>query len=208
MKLDRPRYKREKRGFKNYGAKLNIDRVVFFAGRSEFLRALMPSLGKNVYVAAGAVVVGEVSVGDYSSIWFNAVLRGDINRIEIGQYSNVQDNAVVHVAENLPCEIGSYVTIGHAAIVHACTIQAKCLIGMGAIVLDGAVIGEECLVGAGTLITQGTEIPPGSLVLGAPGRVVRALSAVERQKLRISAENYVRNAARFLELSDTGPTRF
>lgn len=172
------------------------------------LRPVTPSLGQNVYVAAGAIVFGEVSVGDYSSIWFNAVLRGDINRIVVGHHSNIQDNAVLHVAENLTCDIGSYVTIGHSAIVHACRIHAECLIGMGAIILDGVVIGEQSLVGAGTLITQGTQIPPGSLVLGSPGRVTRALTSAERQKLRDSADNYVRNAARFLQLRDSGLTGF
>src|SRR5437762_4350111 len=101
-----------------------------------------PELGRGAYIAQGAIVVGDVTLGDYSSVWYNAVLRGDINRIVVGDHSNVQDNAVLHLADDLPCIVGSYVTIGHSAIVHACTVGDECLIGMGATILDAAVIGE------------------------------------------------------------------
>src|SRR6266496_1474923 len=126
-----------------------------------------PTIGKNVYIAKGAVVFGDVTLGDHSSIWYNAVLRGDINRITIGHHTNIQDNAVLHLADDFPCLVGNYVTVGHSAIVHACTIADEVLVGMGATILDGAVIGERSLVGAGALITQRTQIPAGSLVLGS-----------------------------------------
>ena len=154
-----------------------------------------PQLGKDVYIAQGAVVLGDVTLGDYSSVWYNAVLRGDINQIVVGHHTNIQDNAVLHLADEYPCRVGNYVTVGHSAIVHACTVGDESLIGMGAVILDGAVIGKQCLIGAKALIVQGAEIPPGSLVLGLPGKVVRPLRAEERRALKISAEKYVENAA-------------
>lgn len=158
-----------------------------------------PTLGQGVYIARGAAVLGDVTLGEHSSVWYNAVLRGDINRIVVGHHSNVQDNAVLHLAEELPCLIGHYVTVGHATIVHACTVGDECLIGMGATILDGAVIGEQSIVGAHSLVTQGTQIPAGSLVLGSPGKVVRVLSEPERATLKQWAEKYVRNAAYCLQ---------
>jgi carbonic anhydrase/acetyltransferase-like protein (isoleucine patch superfamily) len=154
-----------------------------------------PALGKNVYIARTAVVIGDVTLGDDASIWYNAVARGDINRIVIGPGSNIQDNAVLHVAEDLPCLIASYVTVGHSAIVHACNIGDECLIGMGAVVLDGVELGAQCLVGAKALITQHTKVPEGSLVFGAPAKVVRALTVEERADLKHWAVKYVENAA-------------
>jgi len=154
-----------------------------------------PRLGEGVYIARGAVVLGDVTMGDYSSVWYNAVVRGDINRIEIGHHSNIQDNAVVHLADDFPCLIGNWVTVGHSAVVHACQVGDESLIGIGAAVLDGAVIGRQCVIGAKALITPGTEIPDGSMVFGAPGRVVRTLSSQERSGLKIWAEKYVQNAA-------------
>src|SRR5256885_9396512 len=135
-----------------------------------FLRK-RPRLGQGVYIARGAVVLGDVTLGDHSSVWNNAVVRGDINRIEIGDHSNIQDNAVIHLADDFPCAIGNWVTVGHSAVVHACTVGDESLIGIGAVVLDGAVIGRQCLVGAKALITPGTEIPDGSMVFGAPGKI-------------------------------------
>ena len=158
-----------------------------------------PRLGQGVYIARGAVVVGDVTLGDYSSVWYNSVLRGDINRIVVGHHTNIQDNAVLHLADEFGCLVGNYVTVGHSAIVHACTVGDECLIGMGATILDGAVIGAQSIVGANALVTQGTQIPPGSLVLGAPARIARALSADEREKIKDWAEKYVRNAAYCLE---------
>ncbi|MCX6912236.1 MAG: gamma carbonic anhydrase family protein [Verrucomicrobia bacterium] len=158
-----------------------------------------PAFGKGVYVAQGAVVLGDVTLGDHSSVWCNAVLRGDINRIVVGHHTNIQDNAVLHLADDFPCILGNYVTVGHAAVVHACTVGDEVLVGMGSIILDGAVIGEQSLIGAGTLITPGTRIPAGSLVLGSPGKVARELSPQERAKLKTQAEKYVRVAAYYLE---------
>jgi carbonic anhydrase/acetyltransferase-like protein (isoleucine patch superfamily) len=154
-----------------------------------------PTLGSGVYIARGACVLGDVTLGENSSVWYNAVLRGDINRIVIGKNTNIQDNCVVHLADDFPCIVGDYVTVGHSAILHACTVGSESLIGMGAIVLDGAVIGDQCLVGAGALVTPGAEIPAGSMVLGSPAKVVRTLLPVERARLRHWAEKYVKNAA-------------
>ncbi len=159
-----------------------------------FLRK-KPTIGQNVYIASSGIVVGDVTLGDHSSVWYNAVLRGDINRIVVGHHSNIQDNAVVHLADDYACIVGNFVTVGHSAIIHACTIGDECLIGMGAIVLDGAEIGEQCLVGAKALVTQGTKIPPGSLVLGAPAKIVKQLTADERKQLKFWATKYVDNAA-------------
>ncbi len=160
----------------------------------EYLRK-KPTVGKSVYIAKGAVVLGDVTLGDGASVWYNAVLRGDINRIVVGAGSNIQDNSVLHLADDFPCILGDYVTVGHSAIVHACTIGDECLIGMGAVILDGAEIGAQCLIGAKALVTQHTKIPPGSLVLGAPAKVVRSLTAEERAGLKHWADKYVANAA-------------
>lgn len=159
-----------------------------------FLRA-KPRLGAGVYIAKSAAVLGDVRMGDYSSIWYNATVRGDINYIEIGHHTNIQDNAVLHLADEFPCILGNHVTVGHSAVVHACTIGNEVLIGMGAIVLDGAVVGDQCLIGAKALVTGGTRIPAGSLVLGAPAKVVRALTPEERGDLKHWADKYVANAA-------------
>jgi carbonic anhydrase/acetyltransferase-like protein (isoleucine patch superfamily) len=154
-----------------------------------------PKLGKGVYIARGAAVLGDVTLGDYSSVWYNAVLRGDINRIVVGHHSNVQDNAVLHLADDFPCIVGNYVTIGHSAVVHACRVGDEVLVGMGAIILDGAVIGKQSIIGAKALVTQGVKIPPGSLVLGAPAKVVRMLTREERAGVKYWAQKYVENSA-------------
>lgn len=159
-----------------------------------FLRRC-PRVGAGVYIARGAVVLGDVTIGDYSSVWYNAVVRGDINRIEIGHHSNIQDNAVLHLADEFPCIIGNWVTVGHSAIVHACKVGDECLIGMGATILDGAEIGEQSIIGANALVTQFTQIPPGSLVVGSPAVVKRALSPEERAGLKMWAQKYVENSA-------------
>src|SRR5436190_15040092 len=159
-----------------------------------FLRR-KPVLGQGVYLAHGAVVVGDVAIGAHSSVWYNAVLRADINRIVVGHHTNIQDNAVLHVADEFPCLLGNYVTVGHSAIVHACRIGDEVLVGMGAVVLDGAVVGRQSLIGAKALVTQGMKIPPGSLVLGAPAKVVRPLTAKERGNLKYWALKYVANGA-------------
>jgi carbonic anhydrase/acetyltransferase-like protein (isoleucine patch superfamily) len=160
----------------------------------KFLRKT-PKLGKGVYIASTATVIGDVTLGAHSSVWYGAVLRGDINRIIVGHHSNIQDNAVLHLADELGCILGNWVTVGHSAVVHACTVRDEVLVGMGAVILDGAVIGKQSIIGAKALVTQGTKIPPGSLVLGAPAKVVRKLSAEERAGLKWWAEKYVDNGA-------------
>ncbi len=160
----------------------------------KFLRR-RPKLGKHVFIAKTAVVIGDVTLGAHSSVWYGAVLRGDINRIVVGHHSNVQDNAVLHLADNLACVLGTWVTVGHGAVVHACKVGDEVLVGMGAVILDGAVIGKQTIIGARALVTQGTKIPPGSLVLGAPAKVVRKLSPEERAGLKWWAQKYVDNGA-------------
>jgi carbonic anhydrase/acetyltransferase-like protein (isoleucine patch superfamily) len=135
--------------------------------------------------------VGDVTLGDHASIWYNAVLRADINRIVVGHHTNVQDNSVLHLSDELPCQLGNYVTVGHNAILHGCTIEDEALIGMGATVLDGARVGTQSLVGAGALVPQGAKVPAGSLVLGSPARVVRVLTPDERAAFKQIAEKYV-----------------
>lgn len=158
-----------------------------------------PRLGDGVFVAPSAALIGDVTLGDRSSVWYQATLRGDINRIVVGERSNVQDNAVLHLADEFPCLIGQLVTIGHSAIVHACEVEDECLIGMGSIILDGAKIGARSIVGAGSLVTGGTEIPPGSLVLGKPGKVVKRLSLGEQADLKKWALKYVKLARQHRE---------
>jgi carbonic anhydrase/acetyltransferase-like protein (isoleucine patch superfamily) len=147
----------------------------------------------TAYIDESAQVIGDVEIGPESSVWMNAVVRGDVNRIRIGRRTNVQDGTIVHVMHRThPTDIGNDVTIGHAAIVHGCTIADRVLIGMGAIVLNGARVGEDSIVAAGTLVTEGTVIPPRSMVMGSPGRVRRSLTEDEVTFLMQSADNYVR----------------
>lgn len=155
-----------------------------------FLDAI-PLFDDTNFIAPSAEVIGDVTLGENASIWFNATVRGDVNWIRIGPASNVQDNAVVHVTNRVaPTDIGAGVTIGHSAIVHGCTIEDNVLVGMGAIILDHAVIGRDSIVGARALVTARTQIPPRSLVLGAPAKVVRSLTDEEVASIRTYAENY------------------
>ncbi len=154
-----------------------------------------PALRQGVYLASTAVVLGDVTIGDFSSVWYGAVVRGDINYIRIGHHSNIQDNAVLHLADNYPCLVGNWVTIGHNAIVHACTVGDECLVGMGCTILDGAVIGEQSIIGANSLVPQKMIVPPGSLVVGSPAKVKRALTPEERAGLKWWAQKYVDNGA-------------
>jgi carbonic anhydrase/acetyltransferase-like protein (isoleucine patch superfamily) len=162
-----------------------------FPSRIDRYLGAQPRIAPTAYVAAGAVVIGDVTLGEESSVWFSTVLRADIHRIVIGPRSNVQDGAVVHLADEYGAFVGELVTIGHKAVLHACTIDNEVLIGMGAIVLDGAEIGPRCIVGAGALVTGKTKIPSGSLVLGSPAKVVRTLSADEQKGIRVWADRYV-----------------
>ena len=150
----------------------------------------MGNIAEWVYIAEGAKIIGDVTIGEDSSIWYNAVIRGDSNSIVIGENTNVQDNAVLHTSNSHALTIGDNVTIGHGAIVHGCTIGNNVLIGMGAIVLDGAVIEDNCIIGAGALVTQNKVMPEGSLVLGNPGKVVREISEDEKQAIIENADEY------------------
>lgn len=160
-----------------------------------------PTLADDVFIAGSADVIGRVTLKEKASIWYNATLRGDINDIIVGSHSNVQDNAVLHLSDDLPCIIGDYVTVGHSAIVHAATVKDGVLVGMGSIILDGSVIGENSIVGAGALVTGNTIVPPNSLVLGSPARVVRSLSPEEASTGRDLAEKYVLQSRKFLARS-------
>jgi carbonic anhydrase/acetyltransferase-like protein (isoleucine patch superfamily) len=150
------------------------------------------------YVAPGAQLVGDIRLGDGASVWFNAVLRADDDRIEIGDGSNIQDGAVVHCDQGQPTLVGRNVTVGHCVLLHGCTVGDDCLIGNGAMLLDGVRIGAGSLVGAGALLTPGKDIPPGSVVLGAPGRVVRAAGPRERAMIERGASSYRERIRRYL----------
>ena len=150
-----------------------------------------PKIDPSVYIAEGATVIGAVDLKRDVSIWHSAVLRGDINSITIDEGSNIQDGSVVHLADDFGVSIGKYVTVGHSAVIHACTIHDECLIGMNATILDGAIIGKHSIIGANALITKGTQIPEGSLVLGSPAKVVRPLTEEERLSIKPWAEKYV-----------------
>ena len=143
------------------------------------------------YISPSASITGEVSIGQDSSIWHNTTLRGDMAPIVVGDRTNIQDGAVLHVADKLPCVIGDDVTVGHGAIVHACRIGDRCLVGMGSIILNGAEIGDECVIGAGALVTEGKKIPPRSLVFGSPAKVVRAISDEELVGILENAAEYI-----------------
>jgi gamma-carbonic anhydrase len=158
--------------------------------RARFL-FVQPQIDPTAYVAPQAVVIGDVRLAALSSVWPMSVLRGDINFIEIGEGSNIQDGSIVHLADDLPTRVGKLVTVGHRAILHACTVEDECLIGMGATVLDEAVIGKGSIIGAHALVTKGTRIPPGSLVMGTPAKVVRPLRPDEIADIRIWADHYI-----------------
>ncbi len=159
--------------------------------------ALMPDIAAANWVAPTATIVGDVVLGPQSCVFYGAVLRGDIARIRVGEGTNIQDNCIVHLADDLDAIIGDWCTVGHAAVVHACTIEDECLIGIGATVLDGAHIGARSLIAAGTVVTPGTIIPPGSMVVGTPGKVVKALSAEVQATLKSWAVKYVAVSAAF-----------
>jgi carbonic anhydrase/acetyltransferase-like protein (isoleucine patch superfamily) len=153
---------------------------------------IWPRLGPGSWVAPGAVVAGDVDLGEDASVWYGCVLRGDVQSIRVGARTNIQDQSVVHVTrDRFPCIIGDEVTVGHRAVVHGCVVEEGALIGIGAVVLDGARIGEGAWVGAGAVVTQGTEVAPGTLVLGTPAREVRTLSRDEMADQRQRTLHYV-----------------
>jgi len=156
-------------------------------------KGIWPKLGERVYVDPSAQVIGDVELGDHASVWMNAVVRGDVHSIRIGAHSNIQDCCVVHVfKEQHPTLLADHVTVGHSVTLHGCTIEPLCLVGIGAVVLNGAVVGEESIVAAFALVPEGMVVPARSVVMGSPAKVRRAVSEEERASLRRYAENYVR----------------
>lgn len=151
----------------------------------------VPQVGERVFLAEGACLVGDVSVGDDSSVFYNAVIRADLAEIKIGKRTNIQDNVCIHVSTGVGVNIGDDVTVGHGAVLHGCTIEDNVLIGMGAILMDGSHIKKNCIIGAGALVTHGKEFPEGSLVMGAPAHVVRTLTTDELKNVKIGVEHYL-----------------
>ena len=151
-----------------------------------------PKIAENVYIAPGAKLSGDVTIGENSSVFFNAVIRGDVDAITIGRFTNIQDNCVLHSSMNLPISIGDGVTVGHSAIVHGCTIGDNVLIGMGSIIMNGVEIGSNSVIAAGSIVTEGKKIEPYSLVMGAPGKVVRSLSEEHCAAVEKAAMGYDR----------------
>jgi len=151
-----------------------------------------PQLEENVFMVDSAEIIGDVCIGKHSSLWFNVVIRGDVNHIKIGDRTNVQDGTVIHVThKQFPTEIGSDVTIGHNATLHGCTIGNRCLIGMAAVVMDGAIIEDDSMIAAGALVTPGMKVPSGTLFAGSPARFKRKLTADEIANLQQAADNYL-----------------
>jgi carbonic anhydrase/acetyltransferase-like protein (isoleucine patch superfamily) len=148
-------------------------------------------VGKGGFIAPTATVIGDVALGEETGIWFGAVIRGDRDRIDIGARSNVQDNAVIHTSKGYPARIGREVSVGHGAILHGCTIHDRVLVGMGAIVMNGAVIGEDSIIAAGAVVTEGGVIPPGSVVMGVPAKVVKQATPEQKEGIRRNADRYI-----------------
>jgi carbonic anhydrase/acetyltransferase-like protein (isoleucine patch superfamily) len=155
-------------------------------------RGILPRVHQTAFIDDSAQVIGDVEIGEESSVWMCVVIRGDVHRIRIGRRSNVQDGTIVHVMKDThPTTIGDAVTIGHGAIVHGCTVEDRCLIGMGAILLNGVTVGSGSIVAAGTLLPEGTQVPPRSLVMGSPGKVRRTLSDADLDEIQMYADRYV-----------------
>jgi gamma-carbonic anhydrase len=155
-------------------------------------KGITPKIDPSVFIAEGVHIIGDVEIGKDSSIWYNTVIRGDVNYIRIGERTNIQDNTVVHVTnKKFPTHIGSNVTIGHSAVIHACTISDYCLIGMGAVILDDAKVGQYSLIAAGAVVTMGMVIPEGMMAAGVPAKVIRKLTDADINFLKQSAQNYI-----------------
>ena len=163
-----------------------------------------PKLGKDVFIAQGACVIGDVAIGDRSSIWFNTVVRGDVHYIRIGSETNIQDNCTLHVTGGkFPLEVGDRVTVGHGVILHGSVVEDDCLIGMGAIILDGCKIGRGSVIAAGSLLPPGFEVPPESVVMGSPAQVKKATGEADRKLQKGSVEHYIELAADYMRPSDS-----
>ena len=166
-------------------------------------QGIKPTIPKSCFIEGTAVVIGDVVMGEQCSVWFNAVIRGDVHYIRIGERTNIQDVCMLHVTHDThPLVIGNDVTIGHNVVLHGCTIHDRVLVGMGAIIMDGAVIGADSVVGAGSLVVEDTVVPPKSLILGSPAKVKRSVTEKELAWIKESAENYVKYAGQYL--SDSG----
>ncbi len=159
---------------------------------------LIPNVHKSTFIASSAEVIGNVFLGEHSNIWFGAVVRGDMDSLSIGAYTNVQDNCTIHNDQGFPVNIGDYVTIGHNVILHGCKISSNTIIGMGSIILNGAEIGRDTIIGAGSLVTQGKIIPSGVLCMGVPAKVIRELTIEEKESIRESAEHYVEHSKKYI----------
>lgn len=171
-------------------------------------QGIKPTIPDSCFIEDTAVVIGDVVMGETCSVWFNAVIRGDVHYIRIGNRTNVQDLCMLHVTHDThPLIIGNEVTIGHSVVLHGCTIKDRVLVGMGAVVMDGAEIGEDSVVGAGALVVEGTIVPPKSLILGSPAKVKRAVTEQELVWVKESAENYVKYARQYLS-DPAKPTGF
>jgi len=171
-------------------------------------RGVTPRVHPTAFIDSSAQVIGDVEIGEDSSVWMNAVVRGDVHWIRIGARSNVQDGTIVHVMIGThPTTIGDDVTIGHGAIVHGCTLQDRILVGMGAIILNGVVVGSDSIVAAGTLLTEGTQVPPRSLVMGSPGKVRRELSDEDVASIRTYADRYVGYRLDYMNAAAAGSAR-
>lgn len=167
-------------------------------------KGAQPVVGKGAFIAPNATVIGDVEIGEQSSVWFSTVLRGDVGPIRVGAHTNIQDMCVVHQDWGGSTKIGDEVTIGHRTVIHGCTIDNKVLVGMGAVIMEGAVIGEGSLIAGGAVITPKTNIPPNSLVVGVPGKVVRSVNDNEMAMIVESAQHYVEDAAAYLEMRSMG----
>ena len=158
--------------------------------------------GDDFWIAPNATVIGNVQLLKDASVWFNAVLRGDVELITVGQGSNVQDGAIIHTDPGFPCTIGKNVTVGHLAMLHGCEIGDGSLIGIGSVILNGANIGKNCIIGSKALVTEGMEIPDGAMVLGIPGKVIKILNDEEQSAVSLGAEHYVQNYKKYKKLID------
>ena len=161
-------------------------------------KGVMPRVGKNVFIAENAYVIGDVEIGDYASVWYGAVLRGDFAPIVIGSHTSIQENCVVHTDRGFPSTVGSHVTTGHTAVIHGASVGHHCIIGMGALLLNGATVGPESIVGAGAVLAEGKEFAPRSLILGVPGKVLREVSEQEIERIYSNAETYLGYARDYL----------
>jgi carbonic anhydrase/acetyltransferase-like protein (isoleucine patch superfamily) len=174
-------------------------------------RSLSPRIAEDVYIAPGARVIGDVVIGESSSVWFNAVIRGDVHYIKIGSYTNVQDNCILHVTgprlPGAPVVVGDRVTVGHGVTLHGCTIEDDCLIGMGTIILDGCRVGKGSFIGAGSLLLPGFQVPPGSVVMGSPARVKRKVSDVERELIEYGWVSYILMATDCMKTEKAKPAK-